>query len=221
MTIIGAVTVGQSPRVDVTADIAPILEGHAQLYEAGAMDGMTGSELAAIAPEPGDYILVSRLRDGSHVRFAKKHILGRMQGAIDDLVARGAETILVLCTGEFGEALTAPVPLLYPDRVLAAVVPTLSDNITVVVPDETQRAQSERHWTSLVSRMNAVAANPYLGTGDIERAITEIEAGGADLVVLDCIGYSAEMRDLIRQRTGARVLLPRTLMARLALELVT
>ena len=36
---IGAVTIGQSPRTDVTCDILPILGDNVQLLEAGALDG--------------------------------------------------------------------------------------------------------------------------------------------------------------------------------------
>ncbi len=66
---IGAITVGQAPRTDVTADILPLL-GDCQLLERGGLDGLSRQEIAAFAPEPGDYVLVSRLADGSSVTFA-------------------------------------------------------------------------------------------------------------------------------------------------------
>ena len=49
---IGAVTVGQAPRVDVTADILPLLSG-VELLERGGLDGLTREDIAAFQPEEG------------------------------------------------------------------------------------------------------------------------------------------------------------------------
>ena len=80
-TKIGAITVGQAPRVDVTADILPLLGG-CHLLERGGLDGLTRQQIAAFAPEQGDYVLVSRLTDGSSVTFAEKYVLPRLQQEI-------------------------------------------------------------------------------------------------------------------------------------------
>lgn len=37
--LLGAVTIGQAPRTDVTADIAPLLGPNVRVIEAGALDG--------------------------------------------------------------------------------------------------------------------------------------------------------------------------------------
>ena len=59
MTKIGAVTIGQSPRVDITADILPLLSSNIELIEAGAMDNYTLEEInEKFAPEEGDTVLV-------------------------------------------------------------------------------------------------------------------------------------------------------------------
>mgnify|MGYP002922345759 FL=1 len=100
MKKIGAITVGQAPRVDVTPDIEPLLRG-ITLVQRGALDGMTKEELKAIEPEEGDYVLVSRLKDGTSVKMAEKHILPRIQKIITELNEEGMEAILMLCTGQF------------------------------------------------------------------------------------------------------------------------
>ena len=101
MKKLGLITIGQSPRTDVTPDLAPIFGPDIQLCQAGALDGMTAQEIAAFAPEEGDYVLISRLRDGSSAVFAEKHILPRLQQCIYDLEAKGVELIMFLCTGSF------------------------------------------------------------------------------------------------------------------------
>lgn len=89
MKKLGLITIGQSPRTDVTPDLDPIFGPDIQLCQAGALDGMTAQEIAAFAPEEGDYVLISRLRDGSSAVFAEKHILPRLQQCIYDLEAKG------------------------------------------------------------------------------------------------------------------------------------
>ena len=68
---IGAVTIGQSPRVDVTPDIMPIFGDEVELLQMGALDGLSKEDIAAMVPREGDYILVSRLNDGSFAKFSE------------------------------------------------------------------------------------------------------------------------------------------------------
>ena len=67
---IGAITIGQAPRVDVTADILSIFDDSLELLQAGGLDGLTREQIAEFAPGKEDYVLVSRLTDGSSVTFA-------------------------------------------------------------------------------------------------------------------------------------------------------
>jgi hypothetical protein len=72
---VGAITIGQSPRTDMVPELLEVLGPGVELLEGGALDGMSGAEIAAIAPRDGDQVLVTRLRDGSSVRLAERHIL--------------------------------------------------------------------------------------------------------------------------------------------------
>lgn len=65
MIKVGAITIGQSPRTDVTQDILPLLGDQVELLQAGGLDGLTREEIEAFQPGPDDYVLISRLRDGS------------------------------------------------------------------------------------------------------------------------------------------------------------
>ena len=68
---IGAVTIGQSPRVDVTPDILPIFGEGVELLQAGALDGLTKEQIRSMAPLETDYVLVSRLNDGTFAKFGE------------------------------------------------------------------------------------------------------------------------------------------------------
>ena len=113
MKTIGLITIGQSPRTDVTPDLEPIFGPDVKLLQAGALDGLTAQEIAAFAPEEGDYVLISKLRDGTSAVFAEKHILPRLQQCIRELEDQGAELIMFLCTGSF-PAFESQVPLVFP-----------------------------------------------------------------------------------------------------------
>ena len=72
MTKVGLITVGQSPRSDVVPDMAAILGGDVEILEAGALDGLSREQIAPLAPEGDDEILVTRLADGSSVFVGKR-----------------------------------------------------------------------------------------------------------------------------------------------------
>ncbi len=60
-------------------------------------------EIAELCCPKGDYVLVSGLKDGSSVTFAERHILPRLQQAIDEMEEAGCRLILFFCTGKFPE----------------------------------------------------------------------------------------------------------------------
>lgn len=218
---IGAITVGQSPRTDVTADIMGIFEGKAELSEKGGLDGLTKEEIQKFKPEKGDYVLVSRLNDGSSVTFAEHFILPRLQTAINELEAEGAELIMMFCTGKFPDTLTSRVPMIYPCDILDRMVPLFSPNssIIVVTPSPEQLKQSLDKWSQIVTNVNVISASPYGEWKGILKAAEKIKGLSADVIVLDCIGYSQEMKKVFAKETKKPVILPRTLLARMISEL--
>lgn len=218
---IGAITVGQAPRVDVTADIMDILGPGVELLERGGLDGLTREEIAAFAPQGDDYVLVSRLVDGSSVTFAEKYVIPRLQAAIDELEAAGVKLIMVFCTGAFPAELTSNVPMLFPNDLIQAVVPLLTkrSSIITVTPSPLQIEQNQQKWQDYVKTCRTIAVSPYDGIEAVTEAARQIADSDADLIVLDCIGFTRQMRDLFAQVTGRPVVLPRTLLARVVAEI--
>lgn len=216
----GLITIGQSPRLDVTEEIRDFFSGDIELLEAGALDEITEEELAAMAPEGEETALVSCMRDGRQVIFAERHILPRLQRCIEQLQAQGAEVILFLCTGKF-PAFKAEVPLIFPYDVLRALLPAIGgeQSLTVIVPDRLQISESEQDWRNFAQKVQVMAASPYGPAEELLQAVRSTPIEG-DFIVLDCIGYSGDMKRQISAQTGKRVLLARTLAARVAAELL-
>ncbi len=222
MIKIGAITIGQAPRVDVIGDILPIFGEEVSLLQAGGLDGLTREEIEAFAPEPGDYVLISRLQDGSSVVFAERYLLPRLQQCIERLEAEGARLILFLCTGDFPDVFHAGVPLIFPYQVLNGLVPALTGNgsIAVITPTPQQVEQSLTKWRRHVARVQCFPASPYGEQAELEKAAKAIAQTDADLVVMDCIGYTVEMKRLVQRMTGKNVALSRTIAARAVSELI-
>ena len=51
MKKIGAITVGQSPRVDLIPEIQPILGDSVEIIQAGALDGLSKEEISKFGPD--------------------------------------------------------------------------------------------------------------------------------------------------------------------------
>lgn len=219
---IGAVTIGQAPRVDVTGDIMHILGNSIELIQAGGLDGLTREEIAEFAPGEDDYVLVSRLNDGSSVTFAERHILPRLQQAIHKMEEEGCSLVMMFCTGSFPDTLSAKnIPLIYPCELLNRLVPlmTKKSSILCMTPSPLQVQQCEAKWRNYVKEAKAIAASPYGDWAALEAAAKEAKETDADLIVLDCIGYTQKMKEMFANITGKKTVLPRTLLARVVSEL--
>jgi len=94
MRAIGAITIGQAPRDDVVPEMEKLLGGGARVLQAGALDGLSRADIAALAPADGEDALITRLTDGSDVIVAKRAILGRLQACLDRLAPAGKETLV-------------------------------------------------------------------------------------------------------------------------------
>ena len=76
---VGTLTIGQSPRTDVIPGIRDVLGPNIEIVEKGALDGLDLEDVKKFYPGPNDYILVTRMRDGTEVKIAEKHVIDRMK----------------------------------------------------------------------------------------------------------------------------------------------
>lgn len=218
---IGLVTIGQAPRTDVVPEMRALLGPVVEVLEAGALDGMTPEEIAMLRPHEGDYILTTRLRDGTEVLVAKRHVVPRVQQRIAALEQDGAEVIGLLCTGAFPDV-DSRRPLLRPQQLLYNLVRSMAfpGRIGVLTPSSQQRAQTRCKWQEMGLDVAVEAASPYGDPDELERAGEGLHKAAVALVVMDCIGYSEAMKSRVKTLTGAPVILAHALMARVMQELL-
>ena len=223
MKKIGFITIGQAPRNDIMEDVFPLLEGDVEVLQCGALDKLTLEEMRSIAPEQGDTVLVSSLRDGTSIAMGEKKIIPLLQECINNLESFGVTGILLLCTGDFKDLLTAKVPLLSPNRIMKGIIPTICDGkmLTVLVPDEEQKKEALEQWMREDVKINVIALSPYESTErDFEQVSEQLKNSSSSFVLMDCMGYSQKMKKYISERTGKNVILPRTLLAAILKEIV-
>lgn len=220
MKKIGAITIGQSPRKDITVDILPLLGNKIELLEIGALDEIKKEEIEK--PLPGEKGLISILNDGSSVFFAEKFALLKLQECIKKLEKAGVELIIFFCTGDFSKTFKSNLPLIFPCDVLKNIVPllTVHSSIGVIIPKEEQIEHIKKKWSSLIRNVEVVSGSPYGEKEEIEKAALELKNKNIDIIVLDCMGYSLEMKKIVEKISEKPVVLSRTLLARVISEIL-
>jgi protein AroM len=221
MSRIGTITIGQSPRTDIVPEFRAALGRSVEITERGGLDGLSLAEVRELAPRQGDYVLVTRMRDGTEVTISHRTVVERVKACVADLEESGVDLIVLFCTGEFPE-LTSRKLIVKPDALLENVVRALlpAGRLAAVVPSPEQVPILEKRWTRVSTDLVVDSVSPYSSSeADLEATARRIAAGAPDLVVLDCMGFGESVRSLFRRVTGKPVLLPRTLLGRVAGEL--
>ena len=222
---LGLLTIGQAPRDDVVPGMCRFLDSDVELLQAGCLDGLDRSQIAELAPGPDDYVLTTRLADGSSVVVARRHVEAIVPRKVAELAERGAGAVALLCTGEFSAAASSSrVPLLHPDRVLSQTVAAVMEpgaTLGVLTPLPSQVEQTRRKWAELAGdgRLLVEAASPYGPPEGVAEAASRLRVGAPSLVVMDCIGYRPEMKAVVRDTVGCPVILANTILARVLAEL--
>ncbi|UKA62288.1 AroM family protein [Arthrobacter sp. FW306-04-A] len=221
---LGVITIGQTPRTDLTPELADLLPGVC-IAERGALDGLSTSEIAELAPVPGDHVMTTRLRDGTAAVIGQEALMRRVQSAILDLEGE-ADVLLLACTGTFPE-FVHDKPLIEPDHVLAhvlAAVASRSRRVGIICPLAEQEEDAKAKYRALLPEtvaLSTAAATPYsTDVAPLSVAAEQLRADGAEIIVLDCIGYTARMRSEVIKASGLQVLLARSVAARVAAELL-
>lgn len=219
MTAIGLVTIGQSPRTDITPDIVERLPDGIDVVEVGALDEFDSpAEVRdAVGPSDGNPIFVTRLRDGSSVTVDRESVIDLMQARIDEL-AEEVSTIGVLCTGNF-PTFESDVPILEPSDLLHAWASSIVDDgtIGILMPKPEQIDQTLEKWAGF--DVVTAAGSPYTDEDEVTPAAEDIGTD-TDLVVMDCMGYTLAMKATVKEKTGTSVLLGRSVLAKTATEVL-
>jgi protein AroM len=219
MKTVAAITIGQTPRDDVAGELEKVLGPDMRVVQAGALDALTRAEIDTLAPTADDDALITRLRDGADVIVGKSRILSHLQACLDRL-ADATEASAILCAGVF-PAFRSPHPVVMPERCMAAMVDAAFDGrrLGVIVPIAQQRESYGARWSRVDPRAAVVVASPYDDPARLVDASEALRRAGVSLVVMECMGFTSGMKQIVRDVTGVPALIPATVLARVLAEL--
>jgi protein AroM len=215
---LGTVTIGQAPR----ADVVPVLDRHVpasvERLHVGVLDRLGDADVTAqFAPRPNQTRMVTRLLNGTAVELDATLAEAGVQRKLVELEDAGCSVAVVLCTGVFRGLRTRRAWLIEPDRILPALVGGLVGprKVGIVSPLPMPLDAARRKWAALQVPPRVAAASPYLhADAAVKAAALELKRDGADLLLMDCIGYSEHHRRVAAAATGLAVLLSVDLVAR-------
>ena len=146
-----------------------------------------------------------------------------LQEKIHQLEKAGCSPIVLLCTGEFEGLTTEKVRLIEPDRLLPPVFAALLNPLQVgVMVPLIEQAQSELNkWKGLDKPPVFAAASPYTASKEeLQEAARKLAHQGAEVIVLDCMGYSKTLRDICAEAVDVPVIASSTMVAELTANLL-
>jgi protein AroM len=216
-TTVGLVTIGQTPRPDLTQDFTRLWQAAFDIVEEGALNGLDDAAIARLAPQAGESDLITRLADGRSIYVSHHRLTPYVQAAIDRVCRIGVDVVIVACTGGF-EGLTATRPIVQPFTVLEHAVAAILEpgkSVVVVVPTRGQVDEAKERWTARGYRAEAVlVASPFDGQGDLRGRLNGL-ASHSDGVIFDCFGFGSDLVAHSSRGDGKPVFVARVLIAKL------
>ncbi|EAM1507595.1 AroM family protein [Salmonella enterica subsp. enterica] len=179
--------------------------------------------MADYAVEPGDDPLLTLLNDNQIAHVSRQKVERDLQSVVEVLDNQGYDVIILMSTAAIKSMAARNSILLEPLRIIPPLVASIVDGhqVGVIVPVAELLAAQEKKWQVLQMPPVYSLANPVHGS---EQQL--IEAGqalldqGADVIMLDCLGFHQRHRDILQQALDVPVLLSNVLIARLASELL-
>ncbi|KOS64455.1 AroM family protein [Lysinibacillus agricola] len=217
MNKVGILTIGQSPRSDITPTFKEIFNKDIKIVERGALDSLNEAELLKVIPKKEKNIYVSRLRDGRSILIGRRKLLPLLQYELSKL-EQEVDMVVILCTADF-PTLTCEKPIFYPNRIVTQVIGTMANQpkIGLIVPLEEQRRAMLEKWRGVTNDITFAVASPY-DYGNFKEAAHYLKDYQVDVIILDCMGYNEGHKQLVKKESGILTILPRTLVARVVLE---
>jgi protein AroM len=216
MSALRVLTIGQSPRPDLEAEIAAAVPGLRITLE-GALDGMSRAEVGQTSPRDGADTLFTLLPSGEGVAVSKAAVTERLRAKLATIEG----PVLLACTGAFA-GLPERVDLVQPSAVLNALAEAMlpRGRLGLAVPFAEQipalGAKRQRPGLEVV----AVALKPASDAATRRAAAATLAASKPDLVLLDCISYSRADKAAFAAVLPCPVLLSVAVAARAAASLL-
>lgn len=179
--------------------------------------------MADYAVEPGDDPLLTLLNDNQIAHVSLQKVERDLQSVVEVLDNQGYDVIILMSTAAIKSMAARNSILLEPLRIIPPLVASIVDGhqVGVIVPVAELLAAQEKKWQVLQMPPVYSLANPVHGSEQqLINAGQALLDQGADVIMLDCLGFHQRHRDILQQALDVPVLLSNVLIARLASELL-
>ncbi len=208
---VGIVRIAHSGAEGVKEEIEKLLGPNFEVIEKGALDPYDYKDIVdKFKPVDGGEILTSNLRTGETVIMNSEKVFQEIKRRISEFEAEGVEKILLFCTGFF-TGISYKGILIEPGKLVKSVISGLNiKNIGVIVPEPEQAIETMRDYKEF--NPTIVAASPYKDINLLKSAAKDLgNSKDISVIVMDCMGFTMEMRDMVRTISKKPVILPRML----------
>lgn len=200
---IAVITMGQAPRPDVMREIRPLL-GEAEHDEFGALDDDSDALIESMAPRGDELRYTTQLRDGRHVIVDAGFVTRRVETLVADLDGRNYDLLILAMTG-MRARLSTRTPHIHGQDTLDAWISALTasnSRIGIIFPLASQQsaASESDYGTMLKSSLATIGGGQ---SSDLTQAIDRVS--GADLIVMNSVGYTGEMAQKVALSSGKPV----------------
>ena len=216
-------TIGVVP----VSETLPLLAGHIsqeQIKHVTLLGTLSREEvMAEYGAAPGEEEMLTLLADKTLINIGKQKVEQALQRVIDFLDKQDFDVILLMSSERFTRLTAHSAILLEPERIIPPLVASIVDGhqVGIILPSPELLAAQTKKWQQLESPPLYELANPVHGTEeDLLNAGRKLLAAGADVLLLDCLGYHQKHRDMLQKALDVPVLLSNVLVARLASELL-
>lgn len=175
------------------------------------------------AVSPGEELLLTLLSDHRLAHVSRQKVERDLQSIVEVLDNQGFDVILLMSTAVINRLTARNSILLEPLRIIPPLVASIVDGhqVGVIVPIAELLDDQASKWQVLQTPPVYAVANPI--DGSVQQLIDagkDLLEQGADVIMLDCLGFNQRHRDLLQKSLDVPVLLSNVLIARLASELL-
>lgn len=212
---VGLITIGCRENAPHWADVISALEPEVEVDFRGLLDGLTREEVEReFAFAPGENYLVTEMPWASSIQMseavAKQYMLRRAAEQFAD----GADTVLALCTGDFDRPECPKGLFLLPEDLMHGILSGLRQKkLGFIVPEADQIPYSMKQYEVLNPVIKA--ASPYGSMEALAETAAAFRDEDVEVIVTDCMGFTADMGRIVARESGKQVLVPRLVLPKL------
>ena len=218
---LGVAVIGQAPRDDIKARYAAEAPPGTRVVLRGCFDGLSDAEIDARGPLKASDALYTKLPSGREVTISKRAVADRAAETLAALRRDGADAIVFNCTGNF-PPIAGDQGVLFPSRVLnalaAALLPRGRVGLLIPIPEQAEVLTKERGRAGVEVVVEVLT--PSAGPAAAAEAARRLRARRPDLVAMDCMSFTPETKEIVREIVGVPTLLAITATGRVLRELL-